>query len=249
MEKKNSNLEVLYKSLFGKSKERTRARYMFINRLAKRHGFRLHHRRFSPWKEERFSEVIKKGNYVFSDKKFMIYQLAGSVAALDGDTAECGVFQGYGSWLILHAGGKPDRPHLMFDSFEGLSEPAEIDNHEDKNRKQWKKHDMAYPLELVKEKFRDFSQVEYYKGWIPERFDEVSDRQFSFVHIDVDLYQPTLDSLRFFYPRMNKGGVILCDDYAATGTPGAYRAMNDFFADKPENPAHTVPGSGFIIKL
>ena len=36
------------------------------------------------------------------------------------------------------------------------------------------------------------------KGWIPSRFEEVKDKNFSFVHIDVDLYQPTLDSLNFF---------------------------------------------------
>ena len=39
---------------------------------------------------------------------------------------------------------------------------------------------------------RDFTLM---KGWIPTRFQEVADRHFAFVHIDVDLYEPTRDSL------------------------------------------------------
>ena len=33
-----------------------------------------------------------------------------------------------------------------------------------------------------------------YRGWIPERFKEVADLRFSLVHIDVDLYRPTLEA-------------------------------------------------------
>jgi len=38
------------------------------------------------------------------------------------------------------------------------------------------------------------------------------DKTFLFVHVDVDLYEPTRDSIAFFYPRMNLGAVSLCDD-------------------------------------
>jgi O-methyltransferase len=65
----------------------------------------------------------------------------------------------------------------------------------------------------------EFPFVHLYKGWIPSRFIEVEDRQFSFVHIDVDLYEPILDSLNFF-PKLVKGGVIVFDDYGITQFPG-----------------------------
>ena len=244
-----SNLKVFIESFFSRGEIAKKARFKLINRLAKRLGFRLHSRRFSPWKNEEYLKVISEGKYPFNDKKFMIYQLAKAVASLEGDTVECGVFRGHGSWLILKAGGRTNRPHLLFDSFEGISSPEDGDNHPDQSIYQWEENDMAYPMEKVKEKFKIFPQVEYYKGWIPTRFAEVSDRKFSFVHIDVDLYRPTMDSIAFFYQRLQTGGIILCDDYGATGTPGAFRAMNEFFKDKPENPIFTIPGSGFIIKL
>jgi len=51
------------------------------------------------------------------------------------------------------------------------------------------------------------------------------------VHIDVDLFEATLASLVFFYPKMNKAGIIISHDY---DEPGVRKAFDDFFADKPE---------------
>jgi hypothetical protein len=228
--------------------ERNVLRYKLLNNIAHRYGWRLHSPRFAPWDNEEYQRVIQAGDYPFNDKKFMIYQLAKGVANMSGDTAECGVFKGHGSWLILNAEENEQSVHHVFDSFEGVSEPLEIDNHPDPNGFKWKKHDMAYPLEAVRQKLQPFPRVAFYKGWIPDRFNEVADHTFKFVHIDVDLYQPTLDSFKFFYDRMRTGGVILCDDYACPGTPGALKAVDEFLSDKPENIVITVPGSGFIIK-
>jgi len=49
-----------------------------------------------------------------------------------------------------------------------------------------------------------------------------------FVHIDVDLYQPTLAALEYFYPRLAAGGIIVCDDYGSLSFPGAYKAVEEF---------------------
>ena len=228
--------------------DRNIIRYKLLNNFAHRYGWRLYSPRFSPWKNEEYRNVIEAGDYTFNDKKFMIYQLAKGVSNMSGDTAECGVFKGHGSWLILNTEDKQQCVHHIFDSFEGVSEPSDVDNIPEPNAYEWKKHDMAYPLEMVKKKLESFPNIKYYKGWIPERFDEVADRTFKFVHIDVDLYEPTLASFMFFYDRMNTGGIILCDDYACPGTPGAYKAVNEFLADRSENVVTTVPGSGFIIK-
>lgn len=51
-----------------------------------------------------------------------------------------------------------------------------------------------------------FPFARLHAGVIPARFPEVADRRFSLVHVDVDLYRPTIDSLEFFYPRMVPGG-------------------------------------------
>jgi O-methyltransferase len=51
----------------------------------------------------------------------------------------------------------------------------------------------------VKKVLVNFDFVKLYKGWIPGRFEENKGRKFSFVHIDVDLYESTRDSLGFFF--------------------------------------------------
>lgn len=234
-----------YKSVFGSPSEKVLSRYYLLSKIVRRLGFRMFSLRYSPWKEREYVEVIDKGGYHFNDKKFFIYYLAKGVKNLEGDTVECGSFMGHGSWLILSANGS-SKSHYIFDSFEGVSKPT----HQDSIEKEtvWKENDMAFPLEKLQEKLKGFNNVFYLKGWIPSRFNEVADKNFSFVHIDVDLYQPTKDSVEFFYHKMVSGGIILCDDYAAYGTPGARRAFDEFFQKKPENIILTPSGSGFIIK-
>ena len=76
----------------------------------------------------------------------------------------------------------------------------------------------------------------------------MADKTFSFVHIDVDLYEPAKDSLEFFYPRMAEGGIILMDDYGLGTCPGVTSAGQEFFSDKPEKLVSLSAGAGYIIK-
>lgn len=48
----------------------------------------------------------------------------------------------------------------------------------------------------------------------------------------VDLYEPTKDSIEFFYDKLNVGGIFLCDDYGFTSCPGATKAIDEFLVDK-----------------
>jgi O-methyltransferase len=165
-----------------------------------------------------------------------------------GDTAECGVRFGTSSFFILNGLNDPGKEHHIFDSFEGLSEPSDEDHPSENERSAWKSGDLTADEQVTRKNLAAFPNCRYYKGWIPERFDEVSDRRFSLVHIDVDLHDPTKDSLEFFYPRMNAGGIILCDDYGFSECPGATRAMDEFFRDKEESIFHIPTGQGMVVK-
>ena len=54
---------------------------------------------------------------------------------------------------------------------------------------------------------------------------------------------------RFFYPRLNPGGIMICDDYGSAHCPGAKRATDEFFADKPERVISLPTGQSMVIKL
>jgi O-methyltransferase len=234
--------------------KRYAARFQFLATLAKKSGFRMYNRNLW-WIDDlkRLSaqwSALPKVQSVLKDRHYVLHSMAKSAAQLPGDTVECGVFLGAGSFVICLANeNKPGHTHHVFDSFEGLSEPDSSDAPKDKRAYKWQKHDLAAPLERVQANLKRFAFVKYYQGWIPERFHEVKDRRFAFVHIDVDLYQPTHDSLAFFYERMIPGGIIICDDYGSTICPGATKAFDEFIADKPERyVVHLTTGQGYIVK-
>jgi O-methyltransferase len=83
--------------------------------------------------------------------------------------------------------------------------------------------------------------------WIPGRFHDEAERRFCFVHVDVDL-QPTLDSVTFFYPRLESCGILVCDDYGFMTCPGAMKAIHEFFVDKPEHVIHLPTAQALVIK-
>lgn len=182
------------------------------------------------------------------DRRFFVQNAAAASRNVPGDTAECGVRFGTSSHFALRGIADPAKLHHIFDSFDGLSEPTAEDTPVKSFGFRWKKHDMKAGEEQTRKHLAAYPNCRFYRGWIPERFDEIRERRFSFVHIDVDLYAPTLDGLKFFYPRMNPGGVLLCDDYGFLSCPGARRAMDEFFADKPERVFHIPTGQGLVIK-
>jgi hypothetical protein len=200
------------------------------------------------WKDREFNAYLTRFGELDgynTHRRWVIYQLLRLTAAVSGDTAECGVYRGAGSYLMAMANrARADGSlHHAFDSFEGLSKPAEADG------KYWHAGALACDLESVRSNLIEFGdQVRYYKGWIPQRFPEVADCRFRFVYLDLDLYEPTRDSLAFFYSRLQRGGVLACDDYLMSTCPGVKRAVDEFLADKPEKMLGLADGGGLFIK-
>ena len=166
----------------------------------------------------------------------MLHQLLKLVRDVPGETAECGAFLGASSWLICELG----RTHHIFDSFDGLSAPDAVDG------EYWQKGVLSAPETAVLKNLAPHKPV-LHKGWIPDRFADVADRRFAAVHVDVDLHRPTKDSIEFFYPRLNPGGLFVCDDYGFTTCPGATKAVDGFMADKPAAVV-SMDAGGFFLK-
>ena len=127
------------------------------------------------WENDFFCAYLKtfeETDKLNTDRRWMLYQLMRLVHSVPGDTAECGVFAGAGSYLICKMNETIDhysRYHHAFDSFEGLSKPSEYDG------KQWSEKDLSCPIEIPRKNLASFSNVKLYKGWIPERFIDVAD--------------------------------------------------------------------------
>jgi O-methyltransferase len=189
---------------------------------------------------------LSPGNPYSEDRKYLVRELVRFTRGVEGRLAECGVFEGATAYFI--AGAAPDVDLHLFDSFAGLSAAGAEDEVPAWGRSYWSAGAMAAGEETARRVLQAFPNVHFHKGWIPERFPEVADRRFRFVHVDVDLYQPTLDSLEFFYPRLSDRGVVVLDDYGLATCPGAHRAVEEFMADKPEHVLHVPTGQGVIVR-
>ncbi len=202
------------------------------------------------WREDKqFLSAYKKlspRNPYSQDRKYVLKEFTKYVATIEGDLAECGCFEGASAFFI--ASEAPDICFHIFDSFEGLSQPDAYDNVNKTSSNYWKAGDLSSSTTKLRDNLSRFKNIVLHKGWIPSRFIDVELNTFRLVHIDVDLYQPTIDSLDFFYPRLNKGGVIIMDDYGATTCPGAFKAANDYMKDKIEHIIHLPTAQGIIIK-
>lgn len=193
-----------------------------------------------------YLELFDERSGFNTHRKIALWELLRLTRYVDGDTAECGVFEAASSYLICAANAaspEMNRHHHLFDSFEGLSKPNAADGDH------WKEGALAAGVALVAENLAPFEeQLVFHKGWIPTQFGNVTNRTFSFVHVDVDLEQPTRDSIEFFYERMTPGGIFLCDDYACVTCPGATITIDEFLANKIEKMLRLPGGGGFFIK-
>jgi O-methyltransferase len=164
------------------------------------------HPNFADWFDAMLSHQDEDGRRRAINKRdrlSALFSLASSVKHVPGCTAECGVFKGASSYLIVAATRTSYSLHYCFDSFMGLSTPQKED-------------------------------------FVPEKDDS---------HWMVDFFEPTRDSIAFFYPRMASGGIILFDEYDSPSCPGARKAIDSFLADKRQKIVPLTPLSSAYLKF
>jgi O-methyltransferase len=158
---------------------------------------------------------------------------------LPGSIAECGCWKGLSSYIICQYikaedGRFKGENYHIFDSFEGLNTPTGSDQLPELTIKNLQSKfgtvTGAFQADLrhVKQTLIDFPRLKFHKGWIPDSLSTVPEQQYRFVHVDVDLYEPTLGAVAYFFPKLVPGGLIVCDDYGSLAWPGARRAIDEY---------------------
>ena len=244
-------LKVLRRALSPDPASRYGAWHRILGRLVKMFHMRLYDLHVTWYSDPEFLAIWSGSLWNPEDtsaREYTLFSLLKSIRGIKGDTAECGVYEGSSSHLILSTLHDQKKPHHIFDSFEGLSAPQTEDCVNSNNVFKWKKHDLSVGEEYVRTNLNGFDNFTLHRGWIPDRFNEVDDRRFCFVHIDVDVYQPTLDAVEFFYPRLNQGGILVCDDYGFASCPGAKRAIDQFAEARDLSVIHLPTGQAVLIK-
>jgi O-methyltransferase len=159
---------------------------------------------------------------------------------LAGDIVECGVWRG--ASIVLARMVSPKRKCWLYDTFDGMSEPSELDLGADGTPASG-----SYKRKMIEgRKWAAASREEVEANlrrcdlWEPQKLQFVVGKvedtlprgplpdQIALLHLDTDWYASTAIELELLYPRLLPGGILIVDDYGHW--LGARKAVNDYFA-------------------
>ena len=174
---------------------------------------------------------------------------------IPGDIVECGVWKGGCAMAIAQTLKKyrSSKKVYLFDTFDGMTEPSALDvdthsgenygetyeslNLDKRNRVKLDYYGLGVPncsLAHVKKNFLDWGLMDYalfVEGDVRETlYDKASiPDALSLVRLDTDWFDTTLLELQTLYPLLQKGGVLLLDDYGTFN--GARKAVDNYFEE------------------
>lgn len=181
--------------------------------------------------KERIYGLIEAVKYISNNK-------------IEGDIVECGVWRG-GSMMsvakTLQRLKDTDRNLYLYDTFEGMSEPTEEDadftntkasNLLEKDKTAEKRLVWAYSTFETVKKAMDTTgypdkNIEYVRGKVEDTIPGKIPEKIALLRLDTDWYESTKHELEYLFPRLQKGGVLIIDDYGYW--KGARKAVDEYF--------------------
>jgi O-methyltransferase len=141
-----------------------------------------------------------------------------------GNVAEVGVYKGdFAMRLNLLF---RDRKLYLFDTFEGFA-PSDVKFDQQEGFSEGNQDFSATTLARVKVRMPYPDQCEFRKGLFPSTVEGLED-QFCFVSLDADLFTPIYEGLKYFYPRLSRGGYVFVHDFNNEEYKGARAAVLQF---------------------
>ena len=137
---------------------------------------------------------------------------------IPGDYIEFGIYKGKSLYHSIKSakkiGIKDDRIFWGLDSFEGF--PVE-------NHNFYKSNNFKTSYKKVSKQFKNYKDINIVKGFFEDSL-QTSNLQklktLSFVFIDCDIYESTIDIFDYLKTRMANGGFIMIDDFTSLDKNG-----------------------------
>jgi hypothetical protein len=180
---------------------------------------------------------------------------ASAASRVEGDFVECGVNAGFLSSAVLAylEWNTLGKRFFLVDTFDGppieqLSD-AEVENGAyAKIVQSIVAGAYVTDLEAVRRNYAGWTGVEIVQGVVPDVLGAVAAERVAFLHLDMNCAYPEIEALRFFWPRVSRGGMVLLDDYARKD----YEALGDAFDTTAAQLGAEVlslpTGQGLIVK-
>jgi hypothetical protein len=135
-----------------------------------------------------------------------------------------------------------DRDLYLFDTFEGMPQPTQLDK-DFKNRPAQRIFELtkkspdasdwcAASIEDVRENMLSTKypkeQIHFIQGKVESTIPDNAPKEISILRLDTDWFESTWHELIHLYPRLVVGGVLIIDDYGHW--QGARKAVDDFLS-------------------
>jgi len=178
------------------------------------------------------------------------YELAMQAKNIDGCFVECGV--GAGAQLMAMCLTFSGKDIYGFDSFEGIPLASEHDDSQPgigkftpvENR-MVSSGITAHSVENVMGNFAKFEipcpTLRLVKGWFCNTLPKFQPVPIALLRLDGDLYESTMDCLKYLYPMVSVGGIVIIDDYALTGCK---KAVDEYFKNDLPDIIQVPGGNG-----
>lgn len=154
---------------------------------------------------------------------------------VSGAIAEFGIFEGTSINRLYEACAAVglDRDIWGFDSFQGLSKP-----HSQFDASFWQEGSYACSLEKVRVNVKadERPNIKFVEGFFEHSLvskDATDVKQISFARIDCDIYEPTVDCLRYLAHRLSHGSVLAFDDWTYYINSGETKAFAEWISTVP----------------
>ena len=143
---------------------------------------------------------------------------------IPGDFIEFGTNRGFMSSAIMEDldWNSRDKKFYLLDTFSGLDERFVSDEEKnagylERNKKEIDKGFYTVDVEKVKQNFSSWKNVFIIKGSVPITLESVDADIIAFAHIDMNCAPPEVAAMRYIWPKLSPGAIVLFDDYAYKG--------------------------------
>ena len=195
--------------------------------------------------EDFYGGKDKKKNRSYWERHVVLWA-AHHAAKLAGDFVECGVSSGIASMSVvsyLDFNKLTGRKFYLFDTFNGLDKRFATE-------KEYKKYEHAYldSYEFVKESFKEYPNVILVRGSIPLTLSRAKIAKVAYLHIDMNCVIPEKEAIKYFWPKLVPGAIVILDDYGLASHKEQKKAMDEFAFLEKVKILSLPTGQGMIIK-
>lgn len=180
------------------------------------------------------------------------HNMAKKYADENGCFVECGVAAG--AQLIAMRYGAPHKLIHAFDSFQGIPQPSNKDDQMPGIKYFTEEERLLQPnpgeqelktTGMTSVSVKDFKEhmiksgaglknIEIHEGWFEDTLPENTVGGIALLRLDGDLYNSTYLGLKYLFPKVHKGGVVIVDDWELAGSKLACIEYFDFIGYDPE---------------